>query len=523
MSSNNDLAVIHTTQRNSDVLPGMTSSEKKGPVLSFHNLCYEVKEKRGFLFGQKTIKRKKLSNINGIMKPGLNAITGPTGGGKYLLLEILAARKDPSGLSGNVFIHEVPEDADFPHSLGYVVQDDVVLDSLTVRENLQFSAALRLPSTMTKEEKNERIDEVIEELGLVEVADSKRTSLIGMELILYPSILLLDEPTTGLDWRTANDFIRFLKKISEQRRTIIFSIHQPRYSIFQLFDSLTILASGELMYHGPAQKALGYFESAGFPCEFYSNPAELFLDFFHGVIKRESEYHEGNKNEMSSSTGDSEIKELADNFAKSTFYNDTKTELDERSRDENKRCLEKKEIPCVTSCCHQLFSLTWRSIQNFVGNYEEWKNEVSDRFFQSCCETPMWEQFVSTMELLGTFSLLPILPFSISGYYGVSPYFFGNLLPEILLRIFVTSSTFICTVYFVSGSKSAVENFFIMIFTLMTVAFSSISMTLAIVTGHSNVSLPLYYCASLGHIFPLLSPAPSCHIKPALRILGMVL
>ncbi|XP_047394295.1 broad substrate specificity ATP-binding cassette transporter ABCG2-like, partial [Sciurus carolinensis] len=391
-SSKADLALIQTSQRNSDVLAGMTSSDKKGPVLSFHNLCYEVKEKRGFLFGQKTIKRKKLSNINGIMKPGLNAITGPTDGGKYLLLEILAARKDLSGLSGSVFIHEVPEDADFPHSLGYVVHDDVVMDSLTVRENLQFSASLRLPSTMTKEEKNQRIDEVIEELGLVEVADSKVRSeglrkkmSIGMELILYPSILFLDEPTTGLDWSTANDFIRFLKRISEQRRTIIFSIHQPRYSTFQLFDSLTILASGELMYHGPAQKALGYFESAGFPCEFYSNPAELFLDFFHGVIKRESEYHEGSKNEMSSRTDDSEIKALADNFAKSTFYNDTKTELDERSRDENKRRLERKEIPCVISCYHQLFSLTWRSIQNFVGNYEEWTNETVGTLLMGLC------------------------------------------------------------------------------------------------------------------------------------------
>ena len=51
--------------------------------------------------------------------------------------------------------------------------------------------------------------------------------------------------------------------MSKQGRTIIFSIHQPRYSIFKLFDSLTLLASGRLMFHGPAQQALDYFQSFG--------------------------------------------------------------------------------------------------------------------------------------------------------------------------------------------------------------------------------------------------------------------
>ncbi|XP_048653424.1 broad substrate specificity ATP-binding cassette transporter ABCG2-like, partial [Marmota marmota marmota] len=323
--------------------------------------------------------------LHGIMKPGLNAIMGPSGGGKTLLLDILAARKDPSGLSGDVWVHGVPEDSNFPHNTGCVVQDDVVMDTLSVRENIWFSAALQLPTTMSKQEKNERTNKVIKELDLEEVADSKvkskgerkRTS-IGMELILDPLILFLDRPTTGLDGRTANDVIRLLKRISEQGRMIIFSIHLPRYSIFQLFDSLTILASGELMYHGPAQRTLEYFESAGFPCEFYTNPAEIFLDFFHGVIKRESEEHEANKTEIPSKTDDSQIKELANNFAKSTFYKDIKTELHEFKRDKNKRCWVRKEIPYVTSFGHQLISLTKHSFQSFAGNPQHWINESTD-------------------------------------------------------------------------------------------------------------------------------------------------
>ncbi|KFO27698.1 ATP-binding cassette sub-family G member 2 [Fukomys damarensis] len=131
--------------------------------------------------------------------------------------------------------------------------------------------------TMTHLEKEERINKVIEDLGLNKVADSKvgtkftgglsgaerKTTSIAMELIMDPSILFLDEPTNGLDSNTAHAVLSLLKMMSSQGRTIIISIHQPRYSIFKLFDSLTLLASGKLMFHGPAQEAVQYFASAG--------------------------------------------------------------------------------------------------------------------------------------------------------------------------------------------------------------------------------------------------------------------
>lgn len=165
------------SKRNTNGLPGSSSNELKtsagGAVLSFHDICYRVKVKSGFLFCRKTVEKEILTNINGIMKPGLNAILGPTGGGKSSLLDVLAARKDPHGLSGDVLINGAPRPANFKCNSGYVVQDDVVMGTLTVRENLQFSAALRLPTTMTNHEKNERINMVIQELGLDKVADSK--------------------------------------------------------------------------------------------------------------------------------------------------------------------------------------------------------------------------------------------------------------------------------------------------------------------------------------------------------------
>ncbi|VTJ84714.1 Hypothetical predicted protein, partial [Marmota monax] len=89
------------------------------------------------------------------------------------LLDILAARKEPRVLYENVWVHEVPHPDNFQCNSGYVVQDDVVMSTLTVRENMWFSASLRLPTTMSKKRKNKRIKKVIEKLGLCEVADSK--------------------------------------------------------------------------------------------------------------------------------------------------------------------------------------------------------------------------------------------------------------------------------------------------------------------------------------------------------------
>lgn len=367
-----------------------TKTFTKGDVLSFHNIHYRVKVKSGFLLGRKTVEKEILKNVNGIMRPGLNAILGPTGGGKSSLLDVLAARKDPRGLSGDVLINGGPRPANFKCNSGYVVQDDVVMGTLTVRENLQFSAALRLPTSMKNHEKNERIDKVIQELGLDKVANSKvgtqfirgvsggerkRTS-IGMELITDPSILFLDEPTTGLDSSTANAVLMLLKRMSKQGRTIIFSIHQPRYSIFKLFDSLTLLASGRLMFHGPAQEALGYFESAGYHCESYNNPADFFLDVINGdssavVLNRDEEGGEAENAEEPSKRDMPRIEKLAEFYANSTFFRETHAELDQISgnqKKKKKKSTDSKDITYATSFCHQLRWISSRSFKNLLGN-----------------------------------------------------------------------------------------------------------------------------------------------------------
>ena len=97
MSSNNDQVCIPMSQRSTNDLSRMTSNDLKTftevAMLSFHNIYYRVKVKSGFLLGRKTVEKEILTNINGVMRPGLNAILEPTGGGKSSLLEVLAAKE----------------------------------------------------------------------------------------------------------------------------------------------------------------------------------------------------------------------------------------------------------------------------------------------------------------------------------------------------------------------------------------------------------------------------------------------
>ncbi|XP_032962522.1 broad substrate specificity ATP-binding cassette transporter ABCG2 isoform X2 [Rhinolophus ferrumequinum] len=540
MSSSNDQVFIPVSQRNTNGLTGMPSNDPKsftkGAVLSFHNIYYKVKVKSGFLLGRKILEKEILTNINGIMRPGLNAILGPTGGGKSSLLDVLAARKDPQGLSGDVLINGAPRPANFKCTSGYVVQDDVVMGTLTVRENLQFSAALRLPTTMTNHEKNERINKVIQELGLAKVADSKvgtqftrgvsggerkRTS-IGMELITDPSILFLDEPTTGLDSSSANAVLLLLKRMSKQGRTIIFSIHQPRYSIFKLFDSLTLLASGRVMFHGPAQEALAYFASAGHHCEPYNNPADFFLDVINGdssavISNREDEDGEAKETEESSKREKPLIEKVAEFYVNSTFFRETKAELDQLSGvQKKKKSVVFKELTYATSFFHQLKWIAKRSFKNLLGNPQASIAEIIVTIFLGLIIGAIFYDLkndsmgiqnragvlfflldnqcfssVSAVELFVVEKKLFIHEY-ISGYYRVSSYFFGKLLSDLLPMRMLTTIIFTCITYFFLGLKLVVDSFFITMFTLLMVAYAASSMSLAIAAGQSVVSLATF-------------------------------
>ncbi|KAF4805017.1 ATP-binding cassette sub-family G member 2 [Turdus rufiventris] len=473
---------------------------RAGSVLTFHNICYRVRTKTGHLCFRKTAEKEVLRDVNGIMKPGLNAILGPTGSGKSSLLDILAARKDPYGLSGDILINGAPQPANFKCTSGYVVQDDVVMGTLTVRENLQFSAALRLPKSVKEKEKNERVNQVIKELGLSKVADSKvgtqftrgvsggerKRTNIGMEIITDPAILFLDEPTTGLDASTANAVLLLLKRMSKQGRTIIFSIHQPRYSIFRLFDSLTLLAAGRVLYHGPAQNAIQYFQSIGYQCEPYNNPADFFLDVINGdstaVAMNKAD---GNKTaESTEEHSDKNLAEqLAEKYSNSDYYRETKAQLEKISpgnKKKNKGLF--RQITYANSFLHQLKWVSRRTFKNLIGNpqasiaqlcvtaflglivgaiffgLEEnragLQNRVGAMFFLT---TNQCFSSVSAIELFVVEKKIFIHEY-ISGYYRTSAYFIAKLMADLIPIRTMPSIIFTCIVYFMLGKCGLLQS-----------------------------------------------------------------
>ncbi|OBS57202.1 hypothetical protein A6R68_11672, partial [Neotoma lepida] len=380
MSSNNDPVTIPVIDRNPSDLPGMNTSDPNTltgeAVLSFHNISYRETVQSGFPFCKKTRVIKRLSNISGIMKPGLNAIMGPQDGSRSWLLDVLAARKDPRELSGDILINGKPRPANFKCTSGYVPQNDMVMHTVTVRENIEFSAALRLPMTMTRDERRRRINEVLELLHLDEESNvkprskelKKRTS-IAMELVTEHPILFLDDPTTGLDFVTTTDVILVLRRMSKRGRTIIFSINQPQYPIFRTFDSLTLVASGKVMYHGPAQGALKYFTSAGYEFDPNNNPADFFLHVitggFSAILDPEEDGHDADKYKELSERQHQVTSKLANMYTQSSLHSKMRAELDQLLGEQKagwSSALE--EITCVTPFWYQLWWIICRSFKN---------------------------------------------------------------------------------------------------------------------------------------------------------------
>uniref|UniRef100_A0A8C2LI19 ATP binding cassette subfamily G member 3 n=1 Tax=Cricetulus griseus TaxID=10029 RepID=A0A8C2LI19_CRIGR len=527
MSSNNDPVVIPMIERISSDLPVMDTRDPETltgeAVLSFHNISYGETVQSGFPFCKETCVIERLSNISGIMKPGLNAIMGPQDGSRSLLLDVLAARKDPRGLTGDILINGKPRPANFKCTSGYVPQNDMVMHTVSVRENVEFSAALRLPTSITRDEKRSRINEVLGLLHLDEESNvkprskelRKRTS-IAMELVIEHPILFLDDPTTDLDLGTTTDVISVLKKMSMRGRTIIFSINQPPYFIFRCFDSLTLVASGKVMFHGPAQEALEYFTSAGYNYDSHLNPVDFFLDIINGgfsaILDTEEGGQKADKYKEISERQHQVTEKLAHMYAQSFLYRVMRIELDLLLGEQKaKRSSALEEITCVTPFWHQLWWITSRSFTSFqcfswvimiqaiflvmlavfvgtIFNFlQDDCSEVNRRVgllfsltvFQCIISMTPWELFVIYREHEHT-----------SGYYKVASYFFGKLLAELLPRRLLPSIIFTAIVFSIAGIITDAKGFLTTLFTIMMLAYSASSLPLSIGAGRNPVAVP---------------------------------
>ena len=201
---------------------------------------------------------------------------GPSGSGKSTLLNTLACRLDVNTVvEGEMRLNGAPYDnAELKRIAGYVMQDDLLNGYLTVEETLMYTAQLRLPRTFTDKARRERVDDVLNDLGLTHarndiigsqlkqgISGSERKRLsVCMQLLNRPQLLFLDEPTTGLDSVTALDLLYTLHALAHGKSqanavTIVCSIHQPQAKIFNLFDSIVLLKAGHIIYQGSRKQS----------------------------------------------------------------------------------------------------------------------------------------------------------------------------------------------------------------------------------------------------------------------------
>jgi len=202
-------------------------------------------------------------------------IMGASGAGKSTLLSVLNGTNAPA--DGDVLINSINiyEDKEKIKGLiGYVSQDDLLIEELTVFENLYYNAKLCFDN-LNDNEVTEKVDNVLKNLGLYEIRDMKvgtplnkkisggqRKRLnISLELIREPSIMFLDEPTSGLSSRDSENILDLLKDLTRKGKLLFIVIHQPSSDIFKMFDKLIILdTGGYLIYNGNPIESIEYFK-----------------------------------------------------------------------------------------------------------------------------------------------------------------------------------------------------------------------------------------------------------------------
>ncbi|XP_010731967.3 broad substrate specificity ATP-binding cassette transporter ABCG2b isoform X1 [Larimichthys crocea] len=492
--------------------------QERGPTVTFSNLHYCVQEKR--FCCKRGPEKCILKDVSGIMRPGINAIMGATGSGKTSLLDVIAGRKDPAGLrQGKVLVDGKVVTSDLRLSSAYVVQDDILMGTLSVRENLLFSANLRLsPKHHSSADKKSRVDAIIQDLGLTDCADTKigteflrgvsggerKRCSIGMELITSPSLLFLDEPTTGLDSNTANCIISLLHNLTRRGKTVIFSIHQPRYSIFRQFDHLTLMHKGEVVYAGAADHALEYFTNLGYQIEPFNNPADFFMDVTNGEAK----------STLETLTAES-TNSLATKYRESQLCQSVLEELDHVNQsiaDGAKG--QNKAADYATSFLYQIRVVCGRTVLNILRNPQTSYGQLALNIFFAVLVGLIYFQMPLTLpEALqnrsGAFFFLIInmvfgnlsavelfineraifIHENSSGYYRTSVYFlskiFADLIPNRIIPIFIFSAI----AYYMMGLNPGFVSFLCFALTMSLVSLAGVGLAFLVSASVSTFAM----------------------------------
>ncbi|XP_059054908.1 protein scarlet-like isoform X2 [Achroia grisella] len=321
---------------------------------------------------------KVLHGVSGTVSSGnLVALMGSSGAGKTTLLAAIS-RRDKSALTGYLMLNGRLAGADLIARIsGFVPQEDLAIEYLTVTEHMEFMARLMMDKRSSKAIRASRIKQLLSELGVMNCTRTQLKALSGgerkrvalaVQLLNDPPILFCDEPTTGLDSWAASAVVSRLRKLAIGGKLVICSVHQPASGVFELFHQVVLLANGRTAFHGTIDQAAHFFGSLNYKCPVGFNPAEYYVTLLGVQLDKEIESRE-------------RIRRICDEYQRSEIAADIENTVDE-VQDEaeyfngdvnGKNDVFERYLTLVkVNYFVQFYWLLWRNVQSIKHNSTIW-------------------------------------------------------------------------------------------------------------------------------------------------------
>ena len=471
-------------------------------ILSWSNMTVSTK---------KEPKKILLDNISGSITGGFWAIMGASGGGKTTLLSTLSLRLDTNvidvegdfRLNGERYSKHLLKSAS-----AYVMQDDLLHAELTVFETLSYAANLRLPKGYSKDQRLDRVEEVMLLMGIAYcrgtiIGDTRRKGISGgerkrvcvaVELLTKPKLVFLDEPTSGLDSTTALAVCETLKELSGSGQcTVVCTIHQPQQKIFELFDNLILMKKGSIVYQGSCLKSIRFLENVGLPCPAGVNPADYLIDVINPNRR-------DNASVLIDDHGKEEVPvNLSFGFDKPSLTREGASSwiaqfciLFQRNMHQYWR---RKDIILMSFMVTILLAIfvglgVWHNIGN---NQLSIKKRVPSLFF--ACVT---QGIVAALQSINSFPAerAVMLRERSAGTYYISSYFMAKTAKDFLTNLW-QPILFTCIVYFLIGYQTKPDKFFIYMMFMVMDTFAATSLATAVTCCFVSIEMSTVVLASL--------------------------
>eukprot|EP00347_Sterkiella_histriomuscorum_P007577 403348386 len=281
---------------------------QKPVKLSFYDIKYQFIEPlkrrdRKDFGGKKSILRDLLKSGSGYALPGqATYIIGQSVDEQTALLNLISDRGKPYkeyNINRKVFLNDrnALDYSTFNKIGAFVAKEDILFEYLTPREAIRFAARLKLK--ISEKLQNKRVEQVLTDLRLISIANSKmrisrkktlpksvlKRTALGMALISNPSLVLLDEPTNSMENWEQLQFVQILQhQANFYGRTILSTIHQPTSDCSKLFDNLVVMTDGHIIFQGSMAHSVRYFNSIGFFAPENQNPLDYYISHVSTIL-----------------------------------------------------------------------------------------------------------------------------------------------------------------------------------------------------------------------------------------------